>query len=87
MIKKKKVKEEEEEKDEVKKEEKEKKPKKGGGIKRTGIKSQISKFRKMGKNKKKGDGFEFTNKGDEIKNKNENIIINPQGNNLPFNDS
>ena len=35
--------------------------KKGGvGAKRTGIKSQISKFRKnMGKNKKKGDGFEF----------------------------
>ena len=45
---------------EANKEEKDKKLKKGGGVKRTGIKSQISKFRKnLGKNKKKGDGFGF----------------------------
>ena len=51
---------EDEKKPEVNKEEKDKKIKKGGGVKRTGIKSQISKFRKnLGKNKKKGDGFGF----------------------------
>ena len=51
-------KEEKKENGEVKKEENEKKPKKGG-VKRSGIKSQISKFRKNIKNKKKTDGFEF----------------------------
>ena len=51
---------EDEKKPEANKEEKDKKSKKGGGVKRTGIKSQISKFRKnLGKNKKKGDGFGF----------------------------
>ena len=45
---------------EEKKNEKGNKVKKEGAVKRTGIKSQISKFRKnLGKNKKKGDGFEF----------------------------
>ena len=49
-----------EENKEDKKEEKTKLKKGGVGAKRTGIKSQISKFRKnLGKNKKKGDGFEF----------------------------
>ena len=51
---------EDDKKPEINKEEKDKKIKKGGGVKRTGIKSQISKFRKnLGKNKKKGDGFGF----------------------------
>ena len=52
--------EENEENKEEKKEEKTKLKKGGVGAKRTGIKSQISKFRKnLAKNKKKGDAFEF----------------------------
>ena len=78
--------EEKKENSEEKTNEKGSKVKKEGAVKRTGIKSQISKFRKNLKNKKKGDGFEFElveKKKDGNIEKNE-IIPEEKENNTPL---